>query len=89
MVKLNMLRNLISMDIQKQLDERDAKVDEWAKMVLYTYAKPQIRGEITKGKLKWRGIKMVATHNNFREHTTVYTIMQRGVLLGKFETTII
>ena len=47
MVKLNMLRGLISADIQKQLDERDAKVDEWAKMVLYTYAKPQIHFEYT------------------------------------------
>lgn len=89
MIKLSMLRDLISADIQRQLDERDAKVEEWAKMVLYTYAKPQIRGEITKGKLKWRGIKMVAIHNDFGEHTTVYTIMQRGVLLGKFKVSLI
>ncbi len=89
MVKLKAIREQILDGIQKQFNERDAKVNEWAKMVLYTYAKPQIRGEITKGKLKWRGIKMVAIHNDFGEHTTVYTIMQRGVLLGKFEVSLI
>lgn len=88
MVKLDMLRSLISADIQRQLSERDAKIEEWAKMVLHTYAKPQIRGEITKGKLKWRGIKFVATHNNFGEHTSIYTITQRGIQLGSFEVTL-
>lgn len=78
------LVNYICSDILHELAERNKKVEEWAKMVLYTYATPRIKGEITKGKLKWRGIKLVAIYNNWGENTTTYEITQRGNLLGKF-----
>lgn len=88
MDKFKVIMELILDGIQKQFNERDAKVEEWAKMVLYTYAVPQIKGNITKGKLKWRGIKLVAIHNDWGEYSTTYKITQRGKLLGKFETTL-
>lgn len=78
------LVNAIYSDITHELAEQDKKVEEWTKMVLYTYAVPQIKGDITKGKLKWRGIKLVAIHNNWGEYSTTYEITQRGKLLGNF-----
>lgn len=69
-----------------ELQKRDEKVSEWAKTVICTYATPRIKGEITKGKLKWRGIKLtrVLSYDNLVE---TYTITQRDKLLGEFVIT--
>lgn len=70
----------------RELQERDEKVSEWVKTVIYTYAIPRIKGEITKNKLKWRGIKLTRVwhYDNLDE---TYTIIQRGKLLGEFVIT--
>ena len=71
----------------KPIYEQQEKVNEWIKMVLYTYAKPQIKGEITIGKLKWRGIKMRQIHNG--KYETLYEVVQRGEVLGRYTVKII
>lgn len=83
---LKELTNCICEETLRELQERDKKVSEWAKAVIYTYATPRIKGEITKNKLKWRGIKLtrIWRYDNLEE---TYTIIQRGKLLGEFVIT--
>lgn len=52
--------------------------EEWLRNVLKD-ALPPIRGKITKGKLKWRGIKL---HIHTGSRSSMCEVMQRGVRLG-------
>lgn len=83
---LKELTDCICEETLRELQERDEKISEWAKVVLCTYATPRIKDEITKNKLKWRGIKLtrVWRYDNLEE---TYTITQRGKLLGEFVIT--
>ena len=83
---LKELTNCIYEETLRELQERDEKVSEWVKTAIYTYATPRIKGEITKNKLKWRGIKLtrIWRYDNLEE---TYTITQRGKLLGEFVIT--
>lgn len=83
---LKELTDCIYEETFRELQERDEKVSEWAKAVIYAYATPRIKGEITKNKLKWRGIKLtrIWRYDNLEE---TYTIIQRGKLLGEFVIT--
>lgn len=67
----NITNKLISNIIEKE--------DEFIKNQL-KLAKPQIKGEITKGKLKWRGIKLIEI-NDF--NGTTKWIEQRGKQIGE------
>ena len=58
---------------------RDERIkEEWLRNVLKD-ALPPIKGKITKGKLKWRGIKLYI-HTGAR--SSMYEVSQRGVRLG-------
>jgi hypothetical protein len=58
---------------------RDERIkEEWLRNVLKD-ALPPIKGKITKGKLKWRGIKL---HIHTGAGSSMYEVMQRGVRLG-------
>lgn len=83
---LKELTDCICEETLRELQERDEKISEWAKVVLCTYATPRIKGEITKNKLKWRGIKLTRVWNSCSLDET-YTITQRGKLLGEFVIT--
>lgn len=80
---LKELTDCIYEETLRELQERDEKVSEWAKAVICTYATPRIKGEITKNKLKWRGIKLTRIWS-FDNQEETYTITQRGKLLGEF-----
>ena len=69
-------RMLQSLQGYKFRDERIK--EEWLRNVLKD-ALPPIKGKITKGKLKWRGIKLYI-HTGAR--SSMYELMQRGVRLG-------
>lgn len=69
-------RMLQSLQDYKFRDERIK--EEWLRNVLKD-ALPPIKGKITKGKLKWRGIKLYI-HTGAR--SSMYEVMQRGVRLG-------
>lgn len=83
---LKELTDCICKETLRELQERDKEVSEWAKAVICTYATPRIKDEITKNKLKWRGIKLtrIWSYDNLEE---TYTITQRGKLLGEFVIT--
>lgn len=55
------------------------KEDTYLTNFLYEFATPKIKGEITKGKLKWRGIKLVYLHDGLK---TFKWIEQRGVQIS-------
>lgn len=58
---------------------RDERIkEEWIRNVLKDTL-PPIKGKITKGKLKWRGIKL---YIHTGAGSTMYEVMQRGVRLG-------
>lgn len=83
---LKELTDCIYEETLRELQERDEKVSEWAKAVICTYAIPRIKDEITKNKLKWRGIKLTRVWDSCNLDET-YTITQRGKLLGEFVIT--
>lgn len=65
--------------ILQDWESRDERIkEEWLRNVLKD-ALPPINGKITKGKLKWRGIKLYI-HTGARG--SMYEVMQRGVRLG-------
>jgi hypothetical protein len=67
-IKVNDILNLLILEQQK-------KEEEIFILALRTIAVPPIKGEITKGKIKWRGIRIVQYNNHFK-HTK--WLEQRG-----------
>lgn len=55
-------------------------IDIELKNIILTYSVPPIKGEITAGKIKWRGIKL-CIQNDFDNST--HWVEQRGVKIGK------
>lgn len=51
------------------------KRDEFLKSSLLKNVTPPIKRELTRGKLKWRGIKLMHQHETFKD---IYWIEQRG-----------
>ena len=66
---------------EKALLEEKAKFNKWCESVVRTNATPPIKGEITKNKLQWRGIKKrdVFGHNFHRTE-----IWQRNKCIGTY-----
>ena len=46
---------------QPQVDTQNKNIDNWVTKELRQSCTPQINGEITKGKLRWRGIQKVSS----------------------------
>ena len=70
------------------IQEQQKKEEEIFTVALRTMAEPPIKGEITRGKIKWRGIRIVQQNNGFK-----YTkwLEQRGKQISPkivFECTI-
>lgn len=53
------IQDLLYNDVEKQLSEFYAKVNEIAEHIVRNYVTPPIKGEITKGKVRWRGLQIV------------------------------
>ncbi len=58
-VEMRALQELLFKDVEKQLSEFYAKVEEIVEHIMRNYVTPPIKGEITKGKVKWRGLQLV------------------------------
>lgn len=52
--------------ISRFIQEQQKKEEEIFTMALMTMAEPPIKGEITRGKLKWRGIRIVQQNDGFK-----------------------
>ena len=87
--KKNLSKNSFLADvISSFIQEQQKKEEEIFTTALRTMAEPPIKGEITKGKIRWRGIRIVQQNDGFK-----YTkwLEQRGKLISPkiiFEGTI-
>lgn len=73
--------------IQQQIIDAHVKAIDKALMDFFTpyFRQAGIKGEITRGKIKWRGIKMKVQQNI---GGTIYQLNQRGVDISpQFEVT--
>lgn len=52
--------------ISRFIHEQQKKEEEIFTMALRTMAEPPIKGEITRGKVKWRGIRIVQQNDGFK-----------------------
>lgn len=64
----------------KLMAEAIKKEDEFIEKYVRENATPKIKGKITKGKLKWRGIKLCQFHDN--NNGTLKWVTQRGVQIS-------
>lgn len=56
-------------------------LEQWLETTIKTKAKPTINGDITLGKLRWRGIKIHRVWDD-RDGSTNYEVKQRSDILG-------
>ena len=67
-------------NLVRQLTEKLVKkANEELETIVRDFSSPPIKGEITKGKLKWRGIKLEVYQDLGK---TTYRITQRGEQIG-------
>lgn len=52
--------------IRSFIQEQQKKEEEIFTTALRTMSEPPIKGEITKGKIRWRGIRVVQQNNGFK-----------------------
>ena len=69
----------------KAMEEMRQSQEEWVKSIIRDKANPPIKGEITPGKLRWRGIKIVRPDFGYFDKKYNIEIWQRNELLGKVE----
>ena len=78
-----MTKDIILELIRKLETEENKVLDNFIKERL-NFVKPKIKGEITKNKLKWRGVKLyqqkIKNHDFTQE--TIYWLQQRDKRLG-------
>lgn len=60
---------------QRLIDEMQKQEEELFTIVLWTMAEPPIKGQITKGKITWRGIKLIRQQVGFDSYSW---LEQRG-----------
>lgn len=75
------MNNLESEILKEITNDITYEHEKWVKNILLNYATPPIKGEITKGKLKWRGIRL-CIQNNYFDGTKEW-VEQRGVKIGE------
>lgn len=66
---------------EKALLEERAKFNKWCESVVRTNATPPIKGEITKGKIRWRGIKKREVSGYYFNRTEIW---QRDKCIGTY-----
>lgn len=52
------LQKILLEETEKMIAERNSAIEAWVEPCLRTRVNPPIRGEITKGKIKWRGLTL-------------------------------
>jgi len=63
----------------EQSKAHSQSVEEFFLETVSEYSYPKIKGEITIGKLKYRGIKI---QENISPESWTYSVMQRGIQIG-------
>lgn len=76
------LNSHINPILEKIVIQREQEINNFLLGELHK-VKPQIKGEITENKLKWRGVKIVENHS---EIESSYWLEQRGVVISDIIT---
>lgn len=82
--KMNEFWATVNKNLSNQLKEYHKQRNEEFELALLNNCKPKIKGKITKGKIKWRGIVQHRQYNN--DFTMTEWISQRGVQISKKTT---
>lgn len=64
--------------IQEQLIENNARLEDWLKNEVANATTPPIKGEVTRSKLKWRGVRMIVCVGKY------VAAEQRGKEIARF-----
>lgn len=89
--KMNELRELIYKDVEKQIKEFSEKVWAFIEEALRTRVKPPIKGEITPGKIRYRGLKLLYGENAFefigiiQRNKTIYCVDGKTYDITKYK----
>lgn len=75
--KLDELMRISIEENSKQWCQERMCEEEVVRYMLYHQVKPVIRGEVTKGKIKWRGLRIA----RYYKDNTFLGLTQRGVLI--------
>ncbi len=78
-------------DIFRQIDDEvhqaqakhNAIMRGWIEAMCATRVEPPIRGGVTKGKMRWRGVTLQISNPEY--NVTHYVLSQRGKSISKFE----
>ena len=82
--RMNEIRNLGHVMLSNQLKEYYKNSNEGFEFALRNTCKPPIKGKITKGKIKWRGIVQHREYNN--DFTMTEWISQKGIQISEKTT---
>lgn len=77
--QMKLIENLLFEETSRQLEEFYKKVDKMVEIMLRNYVTPPIKGEITKGKIRWRGLRIV--WQKIDTYDAFVGIRQRDVLI--------
>lgn len=77
--QMKLIENLLFEETSRQLENFYKKVDKMVEIMLRNYVTPPIKGEITKGKVRWRGLRIVWQKTN--TYDAFVGIRQRDVLI--------
>lgn len=70
----------VSQLVHKMTKQINDNIDNKIEEIVRTRANPILKGTITKGKMKWRGISLQVHNQSFDK--TVYKVIQRGTQIG-------
>jgi hypothetical protein len=77
--QMKAIEDLLLEETSRQLEEFYKKVNEIVEKILRNYVTPPVKGEITKGKTRWRGLQLVWQKTD--TYDAFVGIKQRDVLI--------
>jgi hypothetical protein len=76
------IRLKLQTEMRRITEFRHKKLEEWLENLLRNEVSPPIKGKITKGKLNYRGLKIVEIEKTGEYMVRQYILHQRGVQIG-------
>ena len=77
---LKNLQSLMAKAVEKQAMNFYKLVNAYVEEIVRTRVSPPIKGEITRGKVKWRGLSLAYGTDTDGVSTVFYGVIQRGTL---------
>lgn len=74
-------RQFVNYQIRLIANAHYQDIENWLKQTLEQFAQPKIKGKMTRGKLRWRGIRF--NEQNTCNHKRKYWLTQRNKQIGE------